>query len=842
MKSTTPRCLALFLAVLVAALPAASAAAPSDGYREAYQRYEDGDYRGAISALEADWAGAPDDALLLGLARLRLDEPARAADAWAQFIRKSSDQRAASEVARLRTIVVREANRRAARAALAAGDPPKVSHEVLAVLPFRNVGAPEYEPLGKAIAAMLGESLGGVPTTRVVGRGRVEAFLTAADDGTGGDKVARRVGGMLGAGMVVVGAHVDASTDPMTLEVTSALIDTKTGRRLESGSFLSPLDRFYAAVRDTAVSLSAELGWPMSALPVASAGRVQAVYTESLDAALAFGRGLESEDRGDFDAARRDYEKALRADPSFSLARRQLVTLPAATMSMPAVAAAVQSELPVAEPPVVLAAAATPSPEPTSAQATPAPAMTVEPTATAAVVAVATGSDGTAAASATAVSPKAETGTAAVVGGEDEEEETTILGMSPMTAALVGGGVAAVVIGGAAAAIGGGGGGGGGGGNNPDPPVLSGVPTTRVVAAGEQIVLTVEGRDPEGSPVTLSASGLPGGATFDSTPGNPATGTFRWQTTEAGPPVEVVFTATASRGPPNNVSSEPATLTVTAAPPTPTPPPACGGTGASCSAASDCCQDIARACELTPAGGGTRCCLGPTAACQTDGNCCGPESACRGGRCCAPLGVACASGAACCDAGASCSAGSCCLPEGDACTNDSDCCSRSCSDGTCGGVAPPTPTPTPVPTPTPTPLCRDPGVACDTALQCCRGECEVTSVSSETLCCLALGQGCDDASNCCGRRTTCDGVCCLPVGTACTDAGDCCGQGAGCVGGRCCSVEGGRCTTSSDCCAGSCQGGACVPSSSAGAAAAPTSTPRPSPTPSPTPSPERSPL
>ena len=76
----------------------------------------------------------------------------RAADAWAQFVRRSPDTRLAAVVARLRTIVVRDANRRAAQAALASEGAIAVSHEVLAVLPFRNVGAPEFEPLGTAIA------------------------------------------------------------------------------------------------------------------------------------------------------------------------------------------------------------------------------------------------------------------------------------------------------------------------------------------------------------------------------------------------------------------------------------------------------------------------------------------------------------------------------------------------------------------------------------------------------------------------------------------------------------------------------------------------------------------
>jgi len=803
MNLTISRCFVLFL-VLAAAFPAAPDAAFSEAYEDGLERYQDGDFRGAVSVLESDPRRDPNDELLLGLAQLRLDDPARAAEAWGKFIQGSGDRRLAGEVARLRTIVVREANRRAARAAVAAGEGGRraVSSDVVAVLPFRNVGAADYQPLGKAIAAMLTHSLAAVPTSQVVGRARVEAFLeAAADDGTRAEtKLARRVGTLLGAGMVVVGAHVDTSSVPLTLEVDSALIDTKTGQRMEAGSFLAPLDRFYVSVRDTAVSLSNRLGWPVSSLPAESARRVQALHTESLEAALAFGRGLGLEDRGDFDGARREYERAVRADSSFELARRQLAMLPASSMSLPAVAVAVQSELTEIEPPAAVAVAAPPVVADGAVDATRAP---VKP----------------------APAPEAEPAR--------DEEETTILGMSPLTAGLVGGGLA-VAIGAGAALAGGGGGGDGGGGNNPDPPTLSGV-ENRTVSAGDLIVLDVEGRDPEGSTVTLSETGAPSAATFDTTRGNPATGLFRWQTTlsDGGQTVEVTFTATASRGPPNDTANASASLNVLAAPPTPTPPPMCGGTGASCTTQSQCCQDIPRECDDTPAGGGTRCCLGLTTQCQVDGDCCGSDNACQTQRCCAPLGVSCTAAGDCCDGGAACSAGSCCLPDGLSCSNDSDCCSGPCTGGVCSGTPPPTPTP--APSPSPSPSCQVLGETCDNTLQCCAGECAITPASPQTLCCSPLGEACDDVSTCCGAQTVCDGTCCRPIGSQCTTAAECCGFGAGCVLGRCCAAPGAGCSVDADCCAGSCVGGTCSTTLVAGG------TPRPSPSPTPTPSPTPSP-
>ncbi|NJD05160.1 MAG: hypothetical protein FIA97_01515 [Methylococcaceae bacterium] len=82
----------------------------------------------------------------------------------------------------------------------------------------------------------------------------------------------------------------------------------------------------------------------------------------------------------------------------------------------------------------------------------------------------------------------------------------------------------------------------------PPPTPTNKAPVVKVKATanaveGKLLSLTVTTSDPNGDPVTLAATNLPQGATFD-----PATGTFNW-TPDAGtaastPPVSVTFTAT----------------------------------------------------------------------------------------------------------------------------------------------------------------------------------------------------------------------------------------------------------------------------------------------------------
>jgi MYXO-CTERM domain-containing protein len=59
------------------------------------------------------------------------------------------------------------------------------------------------------------------------------------------------------------------------------------------------------------------------------------------------------------------------------------------------------------------------------------------------------------------------------------------------------------------------------------PPVLT-VPGAQTVKAGSALSFSVSGADPDGNTVTLSASGLPAGASFDA-----AKGAFQWTPTEA---------------------------------------------------------------------------------------------------------------------------------------------------------------------------------------------------------------------------------------------------------------------------------------------------------------------
>jgi hypothetical protein len=103
------------------------------------------------------------------------------------------------------------------------------------------------------------------------------------------------------------------------------------------------------------------------------------------------------------------------------------------------------------------------------------------------------------------------------------------------------------------------------------PPVIS-VPGAQTVQAGNTLMFTVSGSDPDsGDSVTLSASGVPANASFNQSSGNPANGQFSFtpSAAQAGQTFTVTFIATDNHG---ASASGAVSITVTSGPPANRPP------------------------------------------------------------------------------------------------------------------------------------------------------------------------------------------------------------------------------------------------------------------------------
>jgi TolB-like protein len=316
---------------------------------ELYKRGEYSLARERLQAAVANDAKDPEALLFLGLAELRLDDPGKAAEAWGKLQETAKDPRLSQEVGRMRTILLREASERAAREALAqerrrlgqSTDPRTV-----AVATFRNVGSPQYAPLGKALAAMLIDNLSALPGITVLEREQVEALEEEAklsesvlvEKGT-----AVRVGKLLRAGRVSAGSHADWTASPTHLKLDALLVDVDGGSTLTAAQSQADAEEFFRLVPSVAAMFAAALNQPVSSLPPQAKQKIEQEHTHSLPATLAFGKALDGLDHHDVQAALEACKEVEKTDPNFKLAKKKCAFVPVTWLSAQGVAATMES-------------------------------------------------------------------------------------------------------------------------------------------------------------------------------------------------------------------------------------------------------------------------------------------------------------------------------------------------------------------------------------------------------------------------------------------------------------------------------------------------------------------
>lgn len=218
----------------------------------------------------------------------------------------------------------READVRAAVAqeARLANTPPQPN--TVAIFPFIFAGTDEsLRPLERALAEFMATDLASLGSLTVLERARVQLLLDEIARGGSGRvdaATAARGGRLLGAAHVVQG-HIGGGGQALALQarvarVTPAGAQTAGDAVEERGALAALFDMQQAL----ALGVYQRLGFEPT--PEQRA-RVMKKPTEHLQAVLAYGRGLESADAGDFAQAARHFMEAAALDPGFAAARMQ---------------------------------------------------------------------------------------------------------------------------------------------------------------------------------------------------------------------------------------------------------------------------------------------------------------------------------------------------------------------------------------------------------------------------------------------------------------------------------------------------------------------------------------
>jgi TolB-like protein len=193
----------------------------------------------------------------------------------------------------------------------------------LSVAPFVvTVADPSLRALGFALADLLTTDLARSSSLALVERGRLDAVLRELDlvkSGRVDSASAPRVGRLVGAERLVLGG-LDTLPGGV-LRVGVRVAEVASGQVARAIDAQAPLRDVLAAEKALAFQLFDALGVTLSP---AERALVSARPTQDLAALLAYGRGLEAELGGDRRRAAVEYQRAIDADPSFTVPRERL--------------------------------------------------------------------------------------------------------------------------------------------------------------------------------------------------------------------------------------------------------------------------------------------------------------------------------------------------------------------------------------------------------------------------------------------------------------------------------------------------------------------------------------
>ncbi|MDX2183948.1 MAG: tetratricopeptide repeat protein [Gemmatimonadaceae bacterium] len=279
-------------------------------------------YPEARAALDTARLRDPRDgvaALYAGLTAEAQQDLRGAKDAYTAYLAAGRTPKVRTQIRQRLAFVNRQELTQTAKASLAAeatlgataGDAKTV-----AVPPFRFSGSDTtLLPLERGMADLLITDLATAKELTVVERDRMQAIVDEIALTQGNrvdDATAVRAGKLLRAGRIVQGGI--SQTAPTALQLNAAVVDVPTAQAVGSASADEQLEKLFDAEKVLAIQVLQSLGVTLS---VAQREAIEKKPTRSFAAFLAYSRGLVAEDRGDFDAALRSYQDAIRIDPGF---------------------------------------------------------------------------------------------------------------------------------------------------------------------------------------------------------------------------------------------------------------------------------------------------------------------------------------------------------------------------------------------------------------------------------------------------------------------------------------------------------------------------------------------
>jgi len=181
-----------------------------------------------------------------------------------------------------------------------------------------NSGMAELDPLRKGLADMLITDLSNIASLRIVEREKLNQVLGELKLSKSkfiDPKTAQKLGKGLAAELIMTGAYT-VSGDSLRVDVR--VIEVKSGLVAATDKAEGRKDEFFAVEKDLVDILIKTLDVKLQS---AERSKLRTNPTQSFDAWQKYSAGLDAKDRGDEAEARRLFQAALDADPSYQAAR-----------------------------------------------------------------------------------------------------------------------------------------------------------------------------------------------------------------------------------------------------------------------------------------------------------------------------------------------------------------------------------------------------------------------------------------------------------------------------------------------------------------------------------------
>jgi tetratricopeptide (TPR) repeat protein len=207
-----------------------------------------------------------------------------------------------------------------------------MSPKTVAVFPFAYQGTDDkFSGLGMGLGEMVIIDLGQVKGLTLVERIRIDAVLDELKFGQSKSvdpATAPRVGKILTAGRIVTGSF-DVSKSNQ-LQLNAAFYDVPNRKFPDAVSHSGELDNMFRLEKGLVFDVIAQMGIRLT--PV-EREKIQRIPTKSLQAFLAYSKGLEKENAGDYQAASTFFRQSVTLDPNFAPAKGRAEAADALTVA-----------------------------------------------------------------------------------------------------------------------------------------------------------------------------------------------------------------------------------------------------------------------------------------------------------------------------------------------------------------------------------------------------------------------------------------------------------------------------------------------------------------------------